>query len=528
MRKLLHWIPIAILLGLVFSRSAAVAQTTADCTDKLAELMTSVQSACMGLAPGQACVQDEIVDLATLDTLETQALDPEIESWDAVVLQISTSDTDQPIQIALFGDTTVTNQISGDRPTIEASNTASVNINLRGGPGIDFSVVGSFRIGGTGTIDGKNAAGDWVHIRTEESMAWIYAPLLEFADGELDDLVVLDDLYTEPMQVLNLTTDSEQTTCGAGTVGLLVQYTGDNAAHLQVNGIDLAFQTTTLLLKADNDDTLQITVLEGTTSINTISAEAGAVVQAAVDTEPTTTQESYAFAEVVGLPYGLIADDTLSCVAGILDDTVVNAYRMADIDSELVAEAHADSHYRVTGWVNDENEDVWWRVSVDGNRAWVLQDSIQTAGACELVAEVSSNIPTASTSGGSGGSGGGGSGTASALVPPGTSIWQAVPSADNMSGTCNTPPVVLCEHLAAITPSGNTISWRGQEPTPYNMWSVGGDTYVYNGRNRLGNANLNLTLTFTSSTTWTMTWQQVFDSDPQCTHTFYYTASFLR
>ena len=84
----------------------------------------------------------------------------------------------------------------------------------------------------------------------------------------------------------------------------------------------------------------------------------------------------------------------------------------------------------------------------------------------------------------------------------------------------------MCAHLAAIVPNADgSISWRGQEPQPYTMQSVGNGTYSYNGRNALGNGNLQMTLTFTSATEWTMTATTVYDNDPGCQHTFYYTAT---
>jgi hypothetical protein len=40
----------------------------------------------------------------------------------------------------------------------------------------------------------------------------------------------------------------------------------------------------------------------------------------------------------------------------------------------------------------------------------------------------------------------------------------------------------------------------------------------------LGNGNASFFLTFIDETTWQLTLSTVLDDDPECTHTFYYTA----
>ncbi len=117
---------------------------------------------------------------------------------------------------------------------------------------------------------------------------------------------------------------------------------------------------------------------------------------------------------------------------------------------------------------------------------------------------------------------------AASYAPEGRSIWQANSGPDVTSGTCSNPPLVMCAHLAAITLNDNgTISWRGQELKTYTMRqsSRNPNVYSYSGRNGLDNADIQMVLTFNSESAWSMTMTQVFDDDPKCTHTFYYTAS---
>jgi len=107
-----------------------------------------------------------------------------------------------------------------------------------------------------------------------------------------------------------------------------------------------------------------------------------------------------------------------------------------------------------------------------------------------------------------------------------TTVYQAESGPDVLSGTCSSPPIAACSHPAAITPNADgTVDWRGQEPLPYRMQPTGPNTFVFQGRNALNNANLSLELTLTSATTWNLTMTTVYDNDPLCNHTYYYSAT---
>ncbi len=51
-------------------------------------------------------------------------------------------------------------------------------VNIRGGPGTNYNVVGSGNAGQTFPVTGKNPAGDWWQITFNGQPAWIYAPLV--------------------------------------------------------------------------------------------------------------------------------------------------------------------------------------------------------------------------------------------------------------------------------------------------------------------------------------------------------------
>ena len=200
-------------------------------------------------------------------------------------------------------------------------------------------------------------------------------------------------------------------------------------------------------------------------------------------------------------------------------------YDAPQTGAPTTSEIDANSSATVTGQVTADDGSTWLLLD---NSGWVSNDSVTTAGVCTAVPEVAADVLQQQAN-------------VNVSVPPQSSsyshdlltapqsIWQAHTGADHLSGTCSSPPIAQCDHLAAITvnPDG-TISWRGQEPLPYTMQATGSNSFHYSGRSGLNNANLTFSLTLTSGGTWVGTMQYVFDSDPTCTHTFNYTAEKIR
>lgn len=80
-------------------------------------------------------------------------------------------------------------------PTAEAalSASASANLNLRGGPGTNYPVVGSLPSGSSVTVVGRNEDSSWLVIETDRSTAWLTsdADLVELEGGTLESLPVV-------------------------------------------------------------------------------------------------------------------------------------------------------------------------------------------------------------------------------------------------------------------------------------------------------------------------------------------------
>lgn len=503
---------IVLLLALV---PTAFGQADETCNALDADMLDALASACAEIEAGQACnVAGDIVSLAEAETLATDD--------ENSLLTLRIDNGDDSIQAVLFGATEITNAVGEivEQPELETSNGVGYNINLRGGPDTTFPVVGAYEFSGSYIADGRNADGTWVRLQYNDGIAWAFIELIN-VDGDVQDLAILDSPYTEPMQAFSFASDSD---CASG---LLLQYDGDHTAALQVNDVDLTFDAGTLLLQSTPNETLEVQVIENnveaivaddrltaTTGESLLFSQDGLVAQSG------EVDSAFSFASVEAAPVSLVSDEPLACIAGVAGDEITS-FRMPESDAAESIVLTADAHYSVTGFANDEDGAAWWRVSDGQAVSWVPQAEVRTAGLCDNVVEIDPNaVVTTNTNTAPAG---GGSDVLAALGD--RSIWWANSGQEFSSGTCNFPPVAVCEHLVAITPTADGISWRGQEATPYTMYSAGDNFFSYSGRNKLNNANISMALTLNSTTSWTMTMTTVFDNDPECVRTFYYTAS---
>jgi hypothetical protein len=530
-----------LLLMLILGTVSVYAQEATVCDVLSDEVLDTVSATCGELNVDELCIgaipatvagqggvimPGENVSLDGVTTIITGAMNPDEGTWGIVMLNVKAGLQDSSLRMILFGDSEITNVVepaNGDSPTMTVKNTAGYAINLRGGPGTTFATAGTMNKSDQFVTDGRSANGEWFHVQTEDGEAWVHFSLVS-VDGDTSTLAVLDNPYIDPLQAMKLTTNSDAI-CGVVASGLLIQHTGDEEAKIQINGVDLVFSAATLLVQVTPDDIQQVQVIDGEVRVlanqSTFIGEAGQSMQVALGGGNTPQVKArYSFTSIGGAPLALLSqDDNAICVIGVGsgDDVEAVTYGGPGDGYSKLASLDVDAHYAATGYALDADEQAWWKLDTD---RWVLQSDVRTAGLCGSVEAVEPpQIATSPASGNTIPSG-------TSLVPAGQSVWQADSGQDVLTGTCSTPPIAICSHPAAIiaNPDG-TISWRGQEPTPYTMTPTGTNTYHYTGRNFVNNGNIILDLTMTSESTWSMTFSTILDSDPTCTHTFYYTGT---
>lgn len=550
MRRQNKFLPVAglsVLIALTVIGSMVLAQDTESTTDDAANMSSDavcvpeadVRAACGETAPGEICYgAGEIAlsgsdadfaesgDIVALDGVETISS----SSGDSVVtFRVPVSD-DSAIRGALYGTAEVTSLIT-EAPAmtqVMIEHYAQQPINLREGPSTNDAIAGVFPIGATAYATGRNNDGSWLRINSEEAgPVWIFASLVRVAadeTGELDALPVVEGLYTQPMQAITLrTTGSSDSGTDCGKSGLLLEYNGDLSARMQINGVDIVLNGATVQVQATAGEVMRFAILDGDASLSLnnqrINVRGGVSVDVTLGgetgleaVETPVVDPSFGFGDVAAAPMSLVsAEDAAMCFVGVSE--AADGYLLPAENRGVAYTLNPDEHYRVTGTTTTDDSQDWLRVaSASQAIGWVPQSVVQTAGMCGNVDFID---PTTAFTVAEEGS----------FVPAGRSIWNANSGEDVVSGNCNYPPLVMCNHLVAITPAGNAISWRGQEPQPYTLTEVADNEYSFAGRNQLGNANISLYLTFNSETNWTMTMTQIFDNDPECTHTFYYSAT---
>jgi hypothetical protein len=535
----------ALLLLLIVSVSGATASSganvcyaTQDFSLKPAAQNTCISASalsvaldsCGSITPGQTCLGAGSVRSVpgSLPLVGTAIGTENIDSLTSVggsslvmlKLRAGLPETAIPVQMVLFGDATMTNSAPGvdpSAPTITVRNGPNNILNLRAIPSTEGEVVGSMSWSEALPADGRTANNSWLHVQSENGAAWVFANLVT-VEGDMSTLPVLGGFATEPMQGFTLQTTT--ISCGGG---LLVQSNNDDNARLEINGALLTFANSTLLLHSEAADSLTVTVLNGSVFVNANGREANGRAGMRIVVAPgeaPDVETSYAFASLGSVPLALLSPDVPICVAGV-GTTSAPLYNRAGATSaagELTAEES------VTATAQTVIDGVTW---LQVGQRWVKQSDVQTVGACEALPQ--STSATAGSNSSSSQPADNVSVPASDLVPPERSIWQAHTGVDNLTGVCTAPPIAQCDHLAAVSKNANgTITWLGQEPSPYFLNPTGVNTFSYSGRNQLGNANLSLSVTFTSETTWVGTMTIVYDSDSGCTHTFNYTAERIR
>lgn len=542
-----------------------LAQDGGECVQLVSGAVVQAGDVCAGLTRGSVCLgytgvsattadgaaaglaaPGDTVDVSGLVGVSTQA-DPAAGTWGVALLSLAAGLPDpEAVSAAVFGNAELTQPagVQADRPTLTVTNTGGSDVNVRNGAGVSFDVVGVLAPGASAEADGRNEQGDWVRIRLENGAAWVFARVISW-EGDLNTLEVLPPgdvtlpvTAGEPFGTLKLATGPDSELCGStAPSGLLLQYVGEAAASLLVNDTLLEFSDATLLLRAQPNEALEISVLSGSGTITArgvlqeMSAGGGVRVTLGGDDGLTPVDapvvlDSYLFPTVAYAPLGLLSG-TVPCAAGLPSEETRVIVRVGPGENRgEIGELEVDTSYPVAGWANAADGAPWWKLEPADQELWVPQAGVAVLGACDVVAEA--EVPPlvfASPSAPTGGEGGADDGVDD-FSPDGNSVWQMQPGSDNMSGECSGSPAInFCDHLAAISPASGGIMWKGMEPSPYYLTRLRANVYAYSGPTVQGNGTVNMTLTFTSESAVKMTMVVTLTSEPNCHHTYYYSGN---
>ncbi|MCC7206915.1 MAG: hypothetical protein IT323_06390 [Anaerolineae bacterium] len=502
-------------------------------------------------APGQQ------VNPASVASIQASGADAATGDWGVALLRFRANlpETHPGVEAALFGEATLTPAASaGVSPSGEAVELPvrtfdELPVLLRAGASPNLPQVAQFLQGQEAVVDGRNERGDWVRVRVGDAIGWAWINDVRVT-GALEALPVLGETdilptgqFGAPMQAFTLSTaPGDAAMCSGASSGLLLSLEGEDALNLLVNGVEISARSGTFLLRATPGGHLEVFALNGEAALAAFGGSADATTGQAATVRlndalsPIAAPrhvDSFGVDAVAGVPAGLLSAAELPCVAGLPaagGQVAVRTGPGADRFTSLYY-LEPGRAYPAEGWGADSAGGRWWKLSTtDGAENWVEAAQVATFGACASLPEAQARTVAGGRPTTGGGQTGGQTGdNTSALpagfAPTGNSVWNAEVTVDQLSGTCNSAPLNYCAHLVAIAPSGQSLSYRGQEITPFTLARTGENTYSYSGRNGLNDGNLNLTVTFTSPTTYTATQTLVLDADPACQHTVTVTAT---
>ncbi|MBI5667075.1 MAG: SH3 domain-containing protein [Chloroflexi bacterium] len=343
MRGSLLAVALLVLLGV----GGVLAQDNS-CAVLVQQALGAVQDACVQTGRNQACYgnisltatpreraqdftfeqQGDLVNVADIDTLRLQSLDPAENIWGIALMKVQANLPDtlpgQNVTFLLFGDVEIQNAVEPTPELATMEITSGGGINVRGGPSTNYAVIGSLRAGETVVANGRNEDASWLRIQVPDSdaLGWVFAELVT-TEGDTDTLSVVEATDTEipftPMQAFYFRTGVGETDCAeAPGDGILIQTPeGAGRINLRANDVDIQLASTAYL-QAQPGAAMTVSVVEGLAQVTaqgaTVTVPAGAKVEIPLDEDLKAAGEPgdpvpYDETELVSLPVEVLPEE---------------------------------------------------------------------------------------------------------------------------------------------------------------------------------------------------------------------------
>ncbi len=333
-----------------------------------------------------AAAQDTCeVAAAVLTTLISVCGDSAIDasctvSGDVIPLdEITLTSDGQPQIIRLSGGITLT--LINSRVTayelaetagVEITNGMGYNVNLRGGAGSNFDVVGIFRFDATLLADGQSADGLWLRVQLEDgTTAWVSTSLVA-ANPALDSLPFVDQdssgLLGHAISLMPF-----DPACANGQAGTFVSAQGESPQRITLNDLPVSLTNGALWMSVGDTGTIFYALAGESTvgagdSLRTLSP--GDVIA------PTSQEAPMPFPSLETLEaLGITPEVCLIAAAEPVDALAEPA-----ADADVIAALTLGMSYPAQGQTTVD--DVLWLSVLDG---WIAADSVRTLGACDAL-----------------------------------------------------------------------------------------------------------------------------------------------
>lgn len=298
------------LLMLILLQAGQVVLAQGDtpaCTPLIEQRLNAVREGCSALDADTACFGADVVNaslvdvapddfneagdrisLAGVQSLQTAALDPELEQWGMAVLNtqagVPVAHAGPGLTFIMLGDVTVENLVdpaSAVQMAEPVMVTTLVQTNVRDLPSANSTVIASAPTGTQLAADALSGDSAWVRVMYEGRVAWMSRDLVA-SESPLDVLPVMGASSRALMQEFTFTTGSGLAECdGAIPALLVVQGPRGIPVEFVANGAEIRLGSTAALwISSENE--MHVMVLSGGAQVGNVPLPAGFTTKAAL------------------------------------------------------------------------------------------------------------------------------------------------------------------------------------------------------------------------------------------------------
>lgn len=258
-----------------------VINAQAECEALVSTSFSSLADSCSDLAENSACMADS-GETSSLDDTSTFITTSSDENLQAVMMHVHANVplamSPQGLKYFLLGDVTVENVVdpaNAFSPAEGAKVATIVGANLRSIPSTDGRVIMSAPVGTELIADGMSSDTQWLHVLSEQGMAWISRQIVNTIEGDIDALPIINNDTLTLMQSFILSTGNGDTGCGSDFPAMLyIQGPQGILANIVVNGIEVRFDSE-IVLRVDENNMLHLYSIRGSANSDGISVPAG-------------------------------------------------------------------------------------------------------------------------------------------------------------------------------------------------------------------------------------------------------------
>ena len=152
----------------------------------------------------QAVANSSAAEAAVETNAETEARDDsEVSETNSSEAEVDEAEADEAEADEAEADEAEADEeeAESDEDTAELTSSPAISadapLNLRGGPGTNYNIVGSLQTGQTADVVARNPSGDWWQISAGGVQGWVYSPLVT-TSGEVNAVAVAANIPAPP------------------------------------------------------------------------------------------------------------------------------------------------------------------------------------------------------------------------------------------------------------------------------------------------------------------------------------------